>query len=77
MQLSLHYLHAFTASAMGCSELVEQILSPHLHGIHRPSSEAALTAWLEGHDEPPPSGLASHRQKAWDAPKFMQAIVNC
>ena len=63
-------LSAFVVSAVGCSELVEHIVPPHLHGVHRPSSYAALTAWQEGHDEPLPVGLASHRQKACDDAKI-------
>ena len=58
----------FLASAAGCSELVAQILPPQMQGVLNPSRDAALTAWQHGHDEVPPSGAASHRQKAWDAP---------
>ena len=59
---------AFLASAAGCSELVTQILPLQMQGILNPSRDAALTAWQHGHDEVPPSGAASHRQKAWDDP---------
>ena len=55
---------AFLASAAGCSELVAQILPPQMQGVLNPSRDAALTAWQHGHDEVPPSGAASHRQKA-------------
>ena len=58
---------AFLASAAGCSELVAQILPPQMQGVPNPSRDAALVAWQHGHSEVP-SGAASHRQKAWDAP---------
>ena len=59
---------AFLASAAGCFELVAQILPPQMQGVLNPLRDAALTAWQHGHDKVPPSGAASHRQKAWDAP---------
>ena len=59
---------AFLASAAGCSELVTQIIPPQMQCVLTPSRYVALTAWQHGHDEVPPSGAASHRQKAWDAP---------
>ena len=59
---------AFLAFAAGCSELVAQILPPQMQGVPNPSRDAALIAWQHGHSEVPPSGAASHRQKAWDAP---------
>ena len=39
-----------------------------MQGVPNPSRDAALAAWQHGHSEVPPSGAASHRQKAWDAP---------
>ena len=59
---------AFLASAAGCSELIAQILTPQMQGVPNPSRDAALVAWQHGHSEVPPSGAASHWQKAWDAP---------
>ena len=59
---------AFLASAAGSSDLVYQILPPHLKDASNPVVESALTTWLHSHDEPPPSNPASHHQKAWDAP---------
>ena len=59
---------AFLASAAGCSEIVTQILPPQMQGVPNPSRDAALAAWQHDHSEVPPSGAASHRQKAWDAP---------
>ena len=59
---------AFLASAAGSSDLVYQILPPHLKDASNPVIESALTTWLHSHDEPPPSNPASHHQKAWDAP---------
>ena len=59
---------AFLASAAGYSELVAQILPPQMQGIPNPSRDAALAAWQHSHSEVPPSGAASHRQKAWNAP---------
>ena len=59
---------AFLASAAGCSELVNQILPSHLRGTPDPVPDQALSAWQQGHDETPPPGSVSHRQKAWDSP---------
>ena len=61
---------AFLASAVGCSDLIQLILPPHLQDVPYPARETALTLWQRGHDEPPPSGLASRCQKAWDAPRI-------
>ena len=47
--------------------------SPHTHTfmiLTYPFSDAALAAWWDGHEDPPPSGQASHLQKVWDAPRI-------
>ena len=45
---------AYLASATGCSDLVSQLLPPHLQNYPDPHYEAALTLWKEGHSHPPP-----------------------
>ena len=50
---------AYLASATGCSELVHQILPPHLLDNPDPHFEAALELWREGHPHPPPIHPAS------------------
>ena len=60
---------AFLASAAGSSDLVHDILPPHLQNTPLPNLDDALLLWSQGHDQSPPVGPASHRQKAWDTPK--------
>ena len=61
---------AYLASATGCSELVHQILPPHLLDNPDPHFEAALDLWREGHPHPPPIHPASCAQRKWDAPRI-------
>ena len=61
---------AYLASATGCSELVHQILPPHLLDNPDPHFEAALELWREGHPHPPPIHPASCAQRKWDAPRI-------
>ena len=58
---------AFLASAAGCSELIHNILPPHLHNISDPHTEAALACW-SGYLSPP-EGTSQRLQRAWDALK--------
>ena len=60
---------AFLASAAGSSDLVHLILPPHLRSMPLPNLEDVRALWSRGHDQPPPVGPVSHRQKAWDTPK--------
>ena len=60
---------AFLASAAASSDLTHHILPPRFQSTELPYVEDATKVWSMGLDLPPPSGLASHRQKAWDAPK--------
>ena len=62
-------LSAFMASSAGSSDLVHQILPPHMVAPN-PALQSALTAWHQGHAEPPPSIPTSHHQKVWDAPRI-------
>ena len=61
---------AFLASAAGCSDLIRLILPSYLQNVSYPTQESALDCWQCGHDEPPPSSLAAHRQKVWDSPRI-------
>ena len=61
---------AYLASATGCSELVHQILPPHLLDNPDPHFEAALDLWREGHPHPLPIHPASCAQRKWDAPRI-------
>ena len=54
----------------GCSELVHQILPPHLLDNPDPHFEAALELWREGYPHPPPIHPASCAQRKWDAPRI-------
>ena len=58
---------AYLASFAGCRELTFTILPPHFQ--ESPLSLSAITEWSTGHNEPPPSGPMSHRQKSWDLPR--------
>ena len=60
---------AFLASAAASSDLTHHILPPRFQSTELPYVEDATKVWSMGQDLPPPSGLASHSQKAWDAPK--------
>ena len=60
---------AFLASAAGSSDLVHDILPPHLQNTPLPNLDDALLLWSQGHVQSPPVGPASHRQKVWDTPK--------
>ena len=60
---------AFLASAAGSSDLVNQILPPHLQDTPYPERDAVLASWSQGHDQPPPPIPAAHCQKEWDTPK--------
>ena len=60
---------AFLTSAAGSSDLVHDILPPHLQNTPLPNLDDALLLWSQGHDQSPPVGPASHRQKVWDTPK--------
>ena len=60
---------AFLASAAGSSDLIRQILPPYLHGTPLPNLDDAMVQWSQGHDQSPPTGPASHRQKNWDTVK--------
>ena len=60
---------AYLASATGCSELVHQILPPHLLDNSDDYFEATFELWREGHPHPPPIHPASCAQRKWDAPK--------
>ena len=61
---------AYWASATGYSELVHQILPPHLLDNPDPHFEAVLDLWREGHPHPPPIHRASCAQRKWDAPRI-------
>ena len=63
---------AYLASAAGCSELISQILPPHMAHIPDPSIPAALALWSEGHSQPPPNSPDSFRQRVWDSIKVDQ-----
>jgi len=66
---------AFLASAAGSSDLVRQILPPHLQETPNPFLESALTTWQQGHDDPPPPNPTSHHQRAWDAPHIRASVL--
>ena len=51
------------------SDLTHHILPPRFRSTELPHVEEAIKAWSSGLDIPPPSGPASHHQKAWDVPK--------
>ena len=55
------------APSAASSALIHQILPAHIHDNQIPSFEAAVALWSLGHDDPPPDGLASQRQKSWDS----------
>ena len=63
---------AYLASAAGCSELISQILPPHMVHIPYPSIPAALALWDEGHSQPLPNSPDSFRQRVWDSIKVDQ-----
>ena len=67
---------AYLASAAGCSDLVQQILPPHLgHNVsHSHHYDAALSLWAEDHSHPPPSQPSASRQREWDAPKVEASL---
>ena len=60
---------AYLASATGCLDLIRQILPPHFQGHSDPYVDDAVTAWSQGHSQPPPSSPAAVRQRAWDSIK--------
>ena len=60
---------AYFASATGCLDLIRQILPPHFQGHSDPYVDDAVTAWSQGHSQPPPSSPAAVRQRAWDSIK--------
>ena len=57
----------YLASAACCSELIPQILPPHLSTSSDPLVEEALSLWQATHDNPPPSDPSSHCQRVWDS----------
>ena len=67
---------AFLASAAGCSELIHNILPPHLHNISDPHTEAALACWSGHHDHSPPTAPESHYQRVWDSTRFEATFQN-
>ena len=56
---------AFLASAAGSSDLAHHILPSHLQSLPLPNVAEAAELWSQGHNQPPPVGSASHRQKNW------------
>ena len=66
---------AYLASAMGCLQLVHQILLAPLLDIPYPHFEAALYQWREGHPYTPPDHPAFCMQRRWDSPKI-DAVFN-
>ena len=56
-----------SAVQLAPSGLIHQILPAHLHDNQIPSFVAAVALWSLGHDDPPPDGLASQRQKSLDS----------
>ena len=57
---------AYLASTAASADLVQHIVPPHLHDVPSPDRDEAETLWSEGHDHPPPAGVAQHQQKTWD-----------
>ena len=64
---------AFLASAAGSSDLAHHILPSHLQSVPLPY---VVVSWSQGHDQPPPVGPVSHRQKTWDAPRVSATVVS-
>ena len=60
---------AFLASAAASSDLVHQILPPHLQSAPLLYVPKATELWAQGHDHPPPDDEASRSQKNWDIPR--------
>ena len=60
---------AFLASAAGCDDLINRILSHRLQSDSYPAVVEARVEWSRGHDQSPPSSLDNTRQKAWDLPQ--------
>ena len=71
--LSAIYIKCYSlcsiASFAGCSELTFTILPPHFQESPLSLWDSAIIEWSTGHNEPPPSGPMSHRQKSWDLPR--------
>ena len=67
---------AFLASAAGSSDLAHHILSSHLQSVPLPYVDEAVVSWSQGHDQPPPAGPVSHRQKTWDSPRVSATVVS-
>jgi len=65
---------AFLASAAASSDLIKCILPTSLRSLPIPHVEDAMSAWSEGHDNPPPSGNLSFIQKSWDACKVATSV---
>ena len=59
----------FLASAASSSKLAHHILPVHLHSARLPNFDDAVALWSQGHDQPPPEGVASFHQKSWDSIK--------
>ena len=57
---------AYLASTAASTDLVQHIVPPHLRDIPFPYRNEAEILWSEGHDHPPPGGIAQHHQKIWD-----------
>ena len=66
---------AFLASAMGCADLIHQILPPHFITNDSPYIESALSIWADDHSHSPPSHPLSCSQRAWDVPKIEASVV--
>ena len=65
---------AHLASATGCLDLIRQILPPHFQGHSDPYVDDAVTAWSQGHSQPP-SSPAAVRQRAWDSIKVEATYI--
>ena len=57
---------AYLASTSASADLVQCILPPPVCDIPLPHREEAETRWSEGHDQPPPEGVAQKYQKSWN-----------
>ena len=60
---------AYLASFAGCRELTFTILPPRFQESPLSLWDSAIAEWSTGHNESPPSGPMSHRQKSWDLPR--------